>query len=638
MKRYLLLPMLFVACSMWAQPSFRQADEGPKREDFPQKQEIDNTPINATFSFALLSDLHICDTLPQNNEDLQRAIDEINQRPDLAFVLVSGDLTHNGDTKSLQLTKELLGNLNVPYYVVPGNHDTRMSESAAVDFGRIFGDTRFRLFFNDYLFLGLNTAPLLRHNDAHVSPQDLDWLSFHLRKAGRKQPVFAIVHHPLKSGDVDNWEAVTDILREYNILGVLCGHYHRNAVLDFDGIQGVVLRSTLRGSDSVGGYTVFDMADSLYISEKQIGKSPQRWYALPIAPRVYTASDEKLFPRPNFDINKEYKQVKIGWKKQLKSGIYGNVAIDGNLAFVGDDAGFMRCFDVAKGKQIWQYKTPNRIAAAPTVSRGKVIFGSGDNNIYALSVSDGKLLWKLPTKQAVCATPTLVDDVACVGSGDGQMRAINIESGLEIWNFAETQGYIQNAATICDNKLIFGAFDKTIYALDLQLGDKIWSCALPANPLTQPIFASGKVFVVTADKQLFAIDVASGQIVWNEKSERFIASLGVSADGKTVFARTKDGKVFALDATINSFSSRWKIEGLYADDVNPCTMTENAGTLVFVTKNGLIVGLDATNGAILWQHKIGNTGVNALIPVAENSWLLTTLDGIVARLNVKLKK
>lgn len=134
-----------------------------------------------TFSFAIFSDTHICDTLPNNTEDLRRAIDEVNARADLAFVLVCGDLTHNGDTKSLLLAKSLLDELEVPYYAIPGNHDTRASESAATDFARIFGDTHFRLFFNGNLFLGLNTGPLLRHNDGHIAPQDVAWLAYNLK-------------------------------------------------------------------------------------------------------------------------------------------------------------------------------------------------------------------------------------------------------------------------------------------------------------------------------------------------------------------------------------------------------------------------------------------------------------------------
>lgn len=618
-----------------AQPSFRGQPEGPKPEDFPKAVETDKTPVDPTFSFAIFSDTHICDTLPNNTEDLRRAIDEVNARTDLAFVLVCGDLTHNGDTKSLLLAKSLLDELEVPYYAIPGNHDTRASESAAVDFARIFGDTRFRLFFNGNLFLGLNTGPLLRHNDGHIAPQDVAWLAYNLKQAGRKQPIYFVAHHPLQSGDVDNWEAATDLLRNYNVQGVFCGHYHRNALLDFDGIQGVVVRSTQRDGQQSGGYTILDMADSLYISEKRLGQPARRWLALPVEPRIYSASDTKLFPRPNFDVNKQYKTVKTVWRKSVGQGIYGAVATDGERLYFGDESGMMRCFDLAKGKQIWQYKTPSRIAAAPLVCRGKVLFGSADRTIYCLDAATGRLAWRQTTGQAVCATPVALDDVAFVGSGDGKMRAFNIETGALLWACDAPQGYIQSAATVVGDKVIFGAYDGRLYAVDAQLGNVVWTSDLKAAPLTQPVFASGKLFAVTADGALVAVDAATGQLLWRNTDKRFIASLGVSADGQTLFARTRKGTVFAFDTTINSGEKRWKKEALYAEDYTPCAIAERDGQIVFATKNGLIISLNAADGAVVWQHKIGNTGINALVPVGTNGWLLTTLDGIVERIEHK---
>ncbi|MGN0187108.1 MAG: PQQ-binding-like beta-propeller repeat protein [Paludibacteraceae bacterium] len=634
MKRSLFFAiLLWVVVPVLAQPSFRGKGDEIRREDFPVER--DRTPINAMFSFAIFSDLHVCDTLPQNLDDLQRAIDEVNNRADLAFVLVCGDVTHHGDTKSLRLAKQMLDGLRIPYYVVPGNHDMRVSESGAVDFARIFGDNHFRLFFNGYLFLGVNSSPVLRRNDAHVSPQELAWLTHHLKKAGRKQPVYVVLHHPLQNGDVDNWYAVTDLLRGYNLQGVFCGHYHRNAVLDFDGITGVVVRSTLRENNAVGGYTVCDMADSLYFAEKRIGEPAHRWYALPLDARIYTESNERLFPRPNYDVNKQYKNVKVVWQRQLDWGIYGSAVVADNRLFVGDDSGMMRCFDLVKGKQLWQYKTAQRIAAAPMVARNKVLFGSGDNNIYCLDATDGRLLWKCPTGQAVCATPIVVDDVAFVGSGDANMRAVNVESGAVLWGYNEPKGFIQTAAAVCGNNVVFGAHDKTLYAVDATFGNHVWQCALPGNPTTAPYVAGEQMFVVTDNGRLVAVDVANGQIVWQSpENEKFIASLALSADGRTLYARTNKGRFYAIDATIKTFDVRWKREELYAADTNPCAIGCDDRMLVFATRNGLIIALDATDGHTLWQHKVGNTGVNAIVPIGAD-WLLTTLDGLVVRLTIK---
>jgi 3',5'-cyclic AMP phosphodiesterase CpdA len=49
------------------------------------------------FSFALLTDTHISTSNPRPMEDLQRSIADINQNSSIEFVVVTGDLTENGD-------------------------------------------------------------------------------------------------------------------------------------------------------------------------------------------------------------------------------------------------------------------------------------------------------------------------------------------------------------------------------------------------------------------------------------------------------------------------------------------------------------------------------------------------------------
>ena len=59
------------------------------------------------FSFALVTDTHVTkDSLAYN--DLKRTVDQINKTPNISFVLVTGDLTEEGDRASLEKVKSLL--------------------------------------------------------------------------------------------------------------------------------------------------------------------------------------------------------------------------------------------------------------------------------------------------------------------------------------------------------------------------------------------------------------------------------------------------------------------------------------------------------------------------------------------------
>ena len=302
------------------------------------------------FSFALLTDTHISTSNPKPMEDLQRSIADINEHADVEFVVVTGDLTESGDRASIEAIKAALDQLRVPYYAASGNHETTWSESGVMDFTRVFGDSRFAFTHNGMYFIGFNSGPVIRMADGHVAPQDIAWLKHNLDSvsAAGDAPIFVFTHYPLRNGDVDNWYEVTDVLRQHNVQCVMGGHYHRNLLFDCDGIADVLNRSNLRGNDSINGYSIITVTDSIRFHEKRIGMAAAHWLSLPFEAKAYGKSNESL--RPDFSVNKEYKNVHRQWHKALKGGIYSTPVTDGKSLYIGDDVGVMYSLDKKTGK------------------------------------------------------------------------------------------------------------------------------------------------------------------------------------------------------------------------------------------------------------------------------------------------
>src|SRR5438445_516898 len=69
------------------------------------------------------------------------------------------------------------------------------------------------------------------------------------------------------------------------------------------------------------------------------------------------------------------------------------------------------------------------------VVNGKVYFGSGDGNVYALDAQTGVLLWKFATKDVVHSSPAVVDRTVYIGSWDSHLYAIDTETGQQRWTF-----------------------------------------------------------------------------------------------------------------------------------------------------------------------------------------------------------
>ena len=113
------------------------------------------------FRFAWLSDTHIGST--NAAADLEASVRDINGMAGIEFVLLSGDVTEMGSDAELDQAKSILDGLEKPYYILPGNHDTKWSESGCTTFRQLFKQDRFE--FSHGGFQVHRPAPGADHED-----------------------------------------------------------------------------------------------------------------------------------------------------------------------------------------------------------------------------------------------------------------------------------------------------------------------------------------------------------------------------------------------------------------------------------------------------------------------------------------
>jgi 3',5'-cyclic AMP phosphodiesterase CpdA len=164
-----------------------------------------------SFRFAWLSDTHVGSITGE--EDLRASVRDINSLTGLSFVVISGDVTEYGSREQLRLAKDILDGLKIPCHVVPGNHDTKWSESGATDFPRLWKEDRFVFNRGGICFIGLHEGPIMKMADGHWAPQDVRWLEATLKNfPDTNQPIVFVTHYPIDNG-IDNWYAVLDLLK-----------------------------------------------------------------------------------------------------------------------------------------------------------------------------------------------------------------------------------------------------------------------------------------------------------------------------------------------------------------------------------------------------------------------------------------
>lgn len=584
-----------------------------------------------TFRFAQLTDIHLNQNNPNPTEDLLRSIAQINATDSLDFVLVTGDLTEEGDNATLRKVKQCLDLLRYPYYTVMGNHETKWSESGCTMFAKIFGGERFSFFHKGIQFIGFNTGPFMRMAFGHVKPQDISWIQSTIKD--KKQPVILVTHYPILEGDVDNWYELTDAVKPYNIRLFIGGHYHRNKQFTYDGIPGVLIRTNLRDKDALPGYGIYEVSpDSIIVYQQRIGEKKQRLCAYSLTQQLFN-HDKKADKYPDFSVNKTYPNVKVKWCVQTGTAIYSSPVVEGNRVFVGDDAGILTAYNLKTGKKLWAYQSGNRIVGTPAVENGIVVFGSADQYIYGIDAKNGSLKWRVQAEAPVLGAVTIQQGIAYIGSSDHIFRAIDIQNGKVVWTYNNVKGYVETKPLVTNNQVIFGAWDNTLYSLDKHNGHENWRWTgnltrMHFSPAAVwPVATQNRVFIVDPERALTAIDLTTGATIWRTYQSKVRETIGLSADQTRVYAKTMQDSVVCYSATTKQPKQLWRANLQFGYEHATSMMAEQGDVVLGSTKDGLIFALQAKTGEIRWKHKIGNSLINTVVPVGRNQLLVTAASG-----------
>ena len=594
-----------------------------------------------SFRFAQLTDLHLSPNNPNPTEDLLRSVAQINAMGNIDFVLVTGDITEEGDRASMEKVKSCLDLLKVKFYVALGNHETKWSDSGCTAFGEIFGSERFEFEHKGFLFLGFNSGPLMRMAYGHVVPQDIRWMRERMEQAGKDKPVMLVTHYPMKDGDVDNWYEVTDAVRPYNIRLFIGGHYHANRNERYDGIPGILMRSNLRDKDGKQGYGIYEVtSDSIKVFTQRIGEPAEQWASFSLTEQYYDRQG-KAEKYPDFSVNQEYSKAKEQWVVQTGVGIYCSPAVEKDKVFVGDDLGCLTAYALKNGKKLWSFTSGKRIVGTPAVSEGIVVFGSADRNIYGLNAADGSLRWKVEAAEPVLGAVTIHEGIAYVGASDKTFRAIDIQTGKEVWSYNQVKGYIETKPLVVDDKVIFSAWDNTLYALEKATGKEIWKWTggltrMHFSPAAVwPVASNGKVFIADPQRAMTAVNLQNGETVWRTFRSQVRETIGLSEDGERVFSKTMNDSIVCYSTLTDTPEQVWASNVGFGYEHAPSMPQEKDGVVYGSTKEGLLFALEAKTGKIIWKHKIGNSLINTVVPLNGREVLFTATSGEVGLIRMK---
>jgi len=279
---------------------------------------------------------------------------------------------------------------------------------------------------------------------------------------------------------------------------------------------------------------------------------------------------------------------KLLWKQSLDTGFVASPAYREGMLYVGDYDGVLHALEASTGSEKWKYVTDMEIDASPNFYEGKVLFTSQNGNLMAVDALTGQLVWQYETGDQLQCGATLAGDLTFLGGCDAHLHIVDVKTGTSVgeplpidaptgstpsvwedrvfvptyageifcfklpsyevaWRFKDPKlaDEFKNSVAVADGLAVATSRNKRVFAIDVATGKIVWEQTLQKRSDASPVIAAGQVVVASADGRISLFDLKTGQLQWMfEVKPSFIGAPAVG-DGKLVVANDR-GTIFCF--------------------------------------------------------------------------------------------
>lgn len=349
-------------------------------------------------------------------------------------------------------------------------------------------------------------------------------------------------------------------------------------------------------------------------------------------------------------------ELKPLWSESVGSGLgegYSRLipAVLGSKVFAADYAGHVEALDTGSGEIRWeqtlvsevnplperswyefwhwfQGKPVARTAGAVGVGGGLVLVGTLDAEVIALDAETGAERWRNLVSSEVVAPPVFAEGRVLVRTIDGKLFALDAETGKRAWLYDRSVPVLTlrgTSAAAAAHGAALASFDTgKIAAVFIPDGRVIWEKSLlnakgrsefdrVSDVDADPVAKDDKVYVVSYHGQVAALDLRSGETVWQREQSSFRT---LAVDDANLYLTDEDSRVRALEQ--GSGATVWT-----ANELQHRRLTGPAafGPYVAVADfEGYVHFLAREDGRYLGRYEVDDDGIESA-PVVDGDTL-----------------
>ncbi|MFB6876424.1 PQQ-binding-like beta-propeller repeat protein [Streptomyces sp. NPDC056323] len=190
------------------------------------------------------------------------------------------------------------------------------------------------------------------------------------------------------------------------------------------------------------------------------------------------------------------------------------------------------------------------------------------------------------------------------------------------WRYT-TGDAVTSSPTVADGVVYIGSDDKNVYALDAATGKKKWAYATGRKVEAAPTVAGGVVYAGSLDNSVYALDAATGKKKWAHAAGHAVRSAPTVA-GRVVYVGSESG-VFALDTATGD--QKWRFDTLGGSLFSSPAVV---GGDVYVGNIHSVYALDAATGARKWIFGTGSEGTYSAPMVVDGVVYVSSVHSVYA--------
>lgn len=217
---------------------------------------------------------------------------------------------------------------------------------------------------------------------------------------------------------------------------------------------------------------------------------------------------------------------------------------DGDQLILASYNNEIHSVDPDTGIKKWSYSVPEdkrsaiRFIDSPLITEQGIFAPASNNTLYALDL-DGNLLWEYPTNDPLWASPVWSEQCQCLYqvSMDHYLYALDPDKGTLRWKSEDLGGPIVSPPAISESGLIIvSTFNNEVIALDEGSHNIEWRFTTSDWAWASPVVDGEQVYVSDISGKFYALELATGDILWQIPVDGGIYDAPLVQDGLIYFS------------------------------------------------------------------------------------------------------